>query len=91
MEYQSVAIIKDENDSSQMFILNIEKLAETIVIKGNGTEDCNIKDFLKSTIKETLSDILIDLFHTDNSKPVIVNINTLVSGIVSILNSATLL
>jgi hypothetical protein len=84
MEYQSVAIIKDENDSSQMFILNIEKLAETIVIKGNGTEDCNIKDFLKSTIKETLSDILIDLFHTDNSKPVIVNINTLVSGIVSI-------
>ena len=79
MEYQSVAIIKDENDSSQMFILNIEKLAETIVIKGNGTEDCNIKDFLKSTIKETLSDILIDLFHTDNSKPVIVNINTLVS------------
>lgn len=54
MEYQSVAIIKDENDSSQMFILNIEKLAETIVIKGNGTEDCKIKDFLKSTIKETL-------------------------------------
>ena len=47
MEYQSVAIIKDENDSSQMFILNIEKLAETIVIKGNGTEDCKIKDFLK--------------------------------------------
>ncbi len=84
MEYQSVAIIKDENDSSQMFILNIEKLAETIVIKGNGTEDCKIKDFLKSTIKETLRDILIDLFHTDNSKPVIVNINTLVSGIVSI-------
>ena len=57
---------------------------ETIVIKGNGTEDCKIKDFLKSTIKETLRDILIDLFHTDNSKPVIVNINTLVSGIVSI-------
>jgi hypothetical protein len=39
MEYQSVAIIKDENDSSQMLILNIEKLAETIVIKGNGLQN----------------------------------------------------
>ena len=45
---------------------------------------CTLSDAYKSTIKETLSDILIDLFHTDNSKPVIVYINTLVSGIVSI-------
>ena len=69
MEYQSVAIIKDENDSSQMLILNIEKLAETIVIKGNGIE---------------VDDILIEFFHSDMYKPVVVNISTLVSGIVSI-------
>ena len=48
MEYQSVAIIKDENDSSQMLILNIEKLAETIVIKGNGIEDDKVRESLKS-------------------------------------------
>ena len=52
MEYQSVAIIKDENDSSQMLILNIEKLAETIVIKGNGIEDDKVRESLKLHIPE---------------------------------------
>ena len=84
MEYQSVAIIKDENDSSQMLILNIEKLAETIVIKGNGIEDDKVIESLKSTIRETIDDILIEFFHSDMYKPVVVNISTLVSGIVSI-------
>ena len=84
MEYQSVAIIKDENDSSQMLILNIEKLAETIVIKGNGIEDDKVRESLKSTIRETIDDILIEFFNSEMYKPVVVNISTLVSGIVSI-------
>lgn len=84
MDFQGIAI-KKEDDKTTVLVLNIEKLAETIVVKGNRLDDDKVKESLVSLIKETLNDTLEDFTQASSpQKNIFVNIGTLVSSVVSI-------
>lgn len=85
MDFQGIAIKKDD-DKTIVLVLNIEKLAETIVVRGNRyNDDEKIKESLMSLLKETLSDTIGDFMKTSKlEKNVFVNIGTLVSAVASI-------